>query len=615
MANAQIAQFFIPKTLANKDKLITDSEFRQILAGQKGWQGPKTAMALLEASNRNFFHWFIEFPEVFNEGGFDCILGNPPYLGGNKISRNYGVSFIEYLKVYHNVDGNSDLVVYFMKRAFNILSDNSAYAFIASQSIKERTSRIDGLLWILRNKGIINFAATDKDWPGKANTKVNLVAIGKEIKGLKKILNNKNVFNINSYLTDDAEDLSPLKLNSKFNQGFVGCFILGDGFILSKEEADDLIFKDNSSINVIGKYLIGDDFNDSPMQLSSRYAINFDNMSEIEASKYEACFEKILKKVKPEREKNTYSPRAKKYWWLYERNRPDLYHAIKDSQKYLITGKTSKHLSFVFNDFENNLILDQSLTILPINKFEQFAIIQSSIHNEWSRKFSTSQGGTPRYNASDTIQTFPFPKSLKEENRKLLAELGEQYHENRKELMLLINLGLTKTYNLFHAAILTSVDIEKQSKQDKTIAVKAFNDIVKLRDVHKQMDEAVLDAYGWNDIALRHDFYEVDYLPENDRVRYTIHPEARKEILNRLLALNHTIYEEEIKQGLHKEEDVKKFYEQKGIPVPADVIAILATGKKENKVKAYKKTKGKSNIVQETEAEYKAPELFGEEEI
>jgi hypothetical protein len=292
-----------------------------------------------------------------------------------------------------------------------------------------------------------------------------------------------------------------------------------------------------------------------------------------------------------------------------------LYHAIKDSQKYLITGKTSKHLSFVFNDFENNLILDQSLTILPINKFEQFAIIQSSIHNEWSRKFSTSQGGTPRYNASDTIQTFPFPKSLKEENRKLLAELGEQYHENRKELMLLINLGLTKTYNLFHAAILTSVDIEKQSKQDKTIAVKAFNDIVKLRDVHKQMDEAVLDAYGWNDIALRHDFYEVDYLPENDRVRYTIHPEARKEILNRLLALNHTIYEEEIKQGLHKEEDVKKFYEQKGIPVPADVIAILATGKKENKVKAYKKTKGKSNIVQETEAEYKAPELFGEEEI
>ncbi|MBK7438359.1 MAG: hypothetical protein IPI77_16550 [Saprospiraceae bacterium] len=65
-----------------------------------------------------------------------------------------------------------------------------------------------------------------------------------------------------------------------------------------------------------------------------------------------------------------------------------------------------------------------------------------------------------------------------------------------------------------------------------------------------QMDEAVLDAYGWNDIALKLDFYEVDYLPENDRVRFTIHPDARKEVLKRLLELNHKIHEEEVKKGL-----------------------------------------------------------------
>jgi hypothetical protein len=51
-------------------------------------------------------------------------------------------------------------------------------------------------------------------------------------------------------------------------------------------------------------------------------------------------------------------------------------------------------------------------------------------------------------------------------------------------------------------------------------------------------------------VGLRHDFYEVDYLPENDRVRYTIHPEARKEILKRLLELNHKIHEEEVQDGL-----------------------------------------------------------------
>lgn len=42
------------------------------------------------------------------------------------------------------------------------------------------------------------------------------------------------------------------------------------------------------------------------------------------------------------------------------------------------------------------------------------------------------------------------------------------------------------------------------------------------------------------------------YLPENDRVRYTIHPDARKEILKRLLQLNHKLYAEEEAKGLHK---------------------------------------------------------------
>ena len=65
------------------------------------------------------------------------------------------------------------------------------------------------------------------------------------------------------------------------------------------------------------------------------------------------------------------------------------------------------------------------------------------------------------------------------------------------------------------------------------------------------MDQAVLEAYGWMDIDLAHDFYKVDYLPENDRVRYTISPEARKEVLKRLLELNHKIHEEEMKSGIN----------------------------------------------------------------
>jgi hypothetical protein len=80
-----------------------------------------------------------------------------------------------------------------------------------------------------------------------------------------------------------------------------------------------------------------------------------------------------------------------------------------------------------------------------------------------------------------------------------------------------------------------------------------------LREFHKQMDETVLKAYGWTDINLAHDFYEVDYLPENGgRVRYTISTDARKEVLKRLLKLNHEIHEQEVKAGLHTKGKTKK---------------------------------------------------------
>ena len=57
--------------------------------------------------------------------------------------------------------------------------------------------------------------------------------------------------------------------------------------------------------------------------------------------------------------------------------------------------------------------------------------------------------------------------------------------------------------------------------------------------LHRELDLAIRDAYGWSDLDLGHDFVEVETLPENDRIRYTISPTARKEVLKRLLAENH----------------------------------------------------------------------------
>jgi transcription elongation GreA/GreB family factor len=102
------------------------------------------------------------------------------------------------------------------------------------------------------------------------------------------------------------------------------------------------------------------------------------------------------------------------------------------------------------------------------------------------------------------------------------------------------------------------------------------SEIIELREHHKEMDQSVLEAYGWHQddpkwgkaIQLRHDFYEVDYLPDNDRVRFTIHPEARKEVLKRLLQLNHERFAEEVAEGLHDKGGGKKDTKEKKEKTP-----------------------------------------------
>jgi hypothetical protein len=65
--------------------------------------------------------------------------------------------------------------------------------------------------------------------------------------------------------------------------------------------------------------------------------------------------------------------------------------------------------------------------------------------------------------------------------------------------------------------------------------------------LHGEIDRAVATAYGWKDVDLRHGFYAT-----KQGVRYTLSESARRTILERLLALNHERYAEEVKAGLHR---------------------------------------------------------------
>ena len=149
IAAIPIAQFYLPKTKANQALAITDAEYREYLAGRRPPQGQATAMAWATALQKRFFHWFLEFPEILARGGFDCILGNPPYLGGQALSGTYGHAFCTYVKWEYAPAGLSDLVAYFVRRIYSLLKPNGFTAFITTNSIKDGDVRKDGLEQVL----------------------------------------------------------------------------------------------------------------------------------------------------------------------------------------------------------------------------------------------------------------------------------------------------------------------------------------------------------------------------------------------------------------------------------------------------------------------------------
>lgn len=187
-------------------------------------------------------------------------------------------------------------------------------------------------------------------------------------------------------------------------------------------------------------------------------------------------------------------------------------------------------------------------------------MVQSTLHEVWARKYSGSLETRLRYSPSDCFDTFAFPAGLWQTPDSGLAEHGERYHAHRKALMQSLWLGLTKIYNLFHARDLSPEMVAKVSKKDPDTSASGFVSLLELRRLHVALDIAVRDAYGWQDLDLEHDFHEVETLPENDRVRYTISPATRREVLKRLLAENHARAEADAKSPApsHKGGDVKR---------------------------------------------------------
>jgi hypothetical protein len=487
------------------------------------------------------FHWPLEFPEVMVErGGFDALVGNPPFLGGIRISAILGDAYLSYLRSQYGSGDRADLCSYFFIRAFNLLSLTGAFGFLATNTIAQGDSRTFGLARLCEHAATIYRATPSRKWPGTASIEIAEVWITKRTWIGTSYLAGRPLSAISSYLDESSTaEVHPFRLAENFDLLFKGVDHLGEGFLLEPEEAAGLIVADARNAEVVMPFLNGKDLNSTPNHQATRWAIYFRDwpLSRDTASHsytghcaedFPACLKLIEERVKPYRQRKDdtgayvlRSPLPQK-WWVYNCPRMELYSRIAPLSHVLARPELSNtHAVAVL---PKHILLSNQLCVFALDGLDWFALLQSTIHETWARKYASSMRTDMRYTTADCFETFPRPCKMK-----VLTAIGAEYERQRLKVMQGNEEGLTKTYARFNDASETSADNQE------------------LRRLHAEMDNTIAVAYGWNDLNLDHGFHET-----KQGVRYTISEAARREVLARLLKLNHERYAEEVKQGLHE---------------------------------------------------------------
>ena len=459
-------------------------------------------------------HWILAVPDVMDRGGFDAIIGNPPFLGGQKLTGAMGTNMRDWFVnvLAYGKKGSADLVAYFFLRAMSLLNPQGNLGLIATNTVAQGDTRAVGLKQMTGNGFTIARAIQSRSWP-VASANLEYAAVwgtrSEVAASIPRVADDIPVERI-STLLEPGEDVDPYRLVKNTGIAFQGCIVLGLGFTLDPGEAMGWIEADSKNADVLFPYLNGEDLNSRPDLSAPRWVIDFNARTEDEAKSYILPYEHVRDQVRPERLKNNRRARRER-WWQFAELARGMRKAIVNLDEVLAIALVSRTVMPM--RVATGQVFSHKLAVFATGSFVDQAVLSSSMHQMWAIKYGATMRADVNYSPSDVFLTFPFPKSTE-----WLAEIGRTLNAERKEIMLRRDLGLTKLYNLVN---------------DPDIASSADADVARMREIHVELDGAVMDAYGWSDVELDHGFHTYRQMR-----RWTVCPTGRVEILDRLLAEN-----------------------------------------------------------------------------
>jgi hypothetical protein len=477
--------------------------------------------------DRQCLHWPLAFPEVFLSGeprGFDAVVGNPPFLGGTKISESLGQGYRQHLSqaIARRPTNRADLVAFFLLRAAEI---GRRFGLLATNTVSQGDTREIGLAVLIDEyHWVITHAVKSSPWPGDATIEIAKLWMQADPWRQLKSLDGELTDGIDSLLQRARRtEGTPHRLANNLGRCFLGDQLNSMGFVLTSNEADRLLKSDSSNEEIIRPYLSGEDLNSSPTQAAARWVINFRDWPLERAEHYPLALSVLEERARPDIERKS----SKNYkgwsdrWWQFWMYKSALHQTVDGLPRVVAMAKVSKTVAAVL--VETVAVFTDKVVVFAFDDEASFGVIASTFHYWWALTYASTMRNDLSYNPTDCFETYPMPLPTT-----ALHQAGSALHTYRSSLMQAGGWGLTKTYNRVH-------DVDEKHP-----------DIVRLRELHVELDYAVRDAYGWADLNLDHHHWET---PQG--MRFTVSPAAKGELSDRLLELNHAQYAAEVAAGMH----------------------------------------------------------------
>ena len=334
----------------------------------------------------------------------------------------------------------------------------------------------------IKQSGDIFWAQSDREWVLEgANVRVSMIGFDDGTEKTR-ILDGLHVPRINADLTAALDGTSAKIL--KENSGI--CFMgdtKGGAFDIPDTLAHEMLAaplnpNGRSNSDVVRQWANGLDVTRRPRNM---WIIDFgSHMKEAEASLYEAPYEHIRKAVKPTREENRRESYSK-LWWIHAEPRPAMRKALLGLKRFIATVAVAKHRLFVW--MPSTVLPDHALFVFAREGDYFFGVLHSKAHEHWALWLGTALEDRPRYTSTTTFETFPLPWPPGSEPK------GDPRLEKIETAARRL---ITK-----RDAWLNPPDATEAELQKRTLTNLYNERPTWLQDAHRELDEAVLAAYGW----------------------------------------------------------------------------------------------------------------------